>query len=96
MHLKPEELESNGYVLLDKLDHIDLIPFVRKYINTRTFFSTFYMVCNILAFGGVGYFLIIHWQRGTFTMMEGLTYLAYGLAIAFALLPVHEFIHALA
>jgi hypothetical protein len=29
-------------------------------------------------------------------MMEGLTYLAYGLAIAFALLPVHEFIHAVA
>jgi hypothetical protein len=96
MQLKPEELEANGYVLMDKLDHLELIPFVRKYINTRTIFSTIYMVSNLLVFAAVGYFLIVNWQRGTFTMGEGLTHLCYGLAIAFALLPVHEYIHVLA
>jgi hypothetical protein len=96
MQLKPEELESNGYVLLDKLDHLELVPFVRKYINTRTVFSTFYIVSNFLVFAGIGYFLIVNWQKGTFTIGEGLMHLAYGLLIAFLLLPVHEFIHSLA
>ena len=96
MQLKPEELETNGYVLLDRLEHIDLIPFVRKYNSARTIFSMFYMLSNFLAFGAVGYFLVSNSQKGVFTMIEGLTYLAYGLAIAFALLPIHEFIHVLA
>lgn len=96
MHLKPEQLESNDYVLLDRLEHMELIPFVRKYINTRTFFSTFYMVSNLLVFAGVGYYLIKSWQKGIFSIEDGLVHFAYGLAIAFALLPVHEYIHVLA
>lgn len=97
MNLKPEALESNGYVLLEKLDHMELIPFVRKYTNKWTRFSMIYMAANLLAFGSVGYFLVHYSQLGYFTLGEGATYCAYGFAIAFVgLLPLHEYIHVLA
>ena len=96
MNLKPDALESNGYILLDKLEHMELVPFVRTYINKRTRFSNLYMLSNLLIFGSVGYLLVSHFKIGTFTMSEGLVNLSYGLAIAFTLLPIHEFIHVLA
>ena len=96
MNLKPEDLESNGYVLLEKLDHLQLIPFVKLYINKRTPFSIMYMVSNLVAFGSAGYFLLSYYKLGVFTISEGFTHVAYGLAIAFALLPIHEYIHVLA
>jgi Putative zincin peptidase len=96
MNLRPEDLEANGYKLLDKLDHMELVPFVRTYINKWTRFSTIYMTCNLLAFGAVGYLLVSGYTSGIFTIPEGLTYLSYGLVIAFLLLPIHEYIHVLA
>ena len=96
MNLKPDALESNGYIQLDKLEHMELVPFVRTYINKRTRFSNLYMLSNLLIFGSVGYLLVSHFKIGTFTMSEGLVNLSYGLAIAFLLLPLHEFIHVLA
>jgi hypothetical protein len=96
MNLKPDTLEANGYMLLDKLEHMELVPFVRTYINKRTLFSNLYMLSNLLIFGSVGYFLVSHFKIGTFTLSEGLVNLSYGLAIAFLLLPIHEYIHVLA
>lgn len=36
MLLKPNELNENGYVLLDSLDHQYLIPFVRQNLKNLT------------------------------------------------------------
>ena len=44
MKLKPEELEENGYTLLDEMNHIDIVPFVRKFLHKRTWFSSFYYI----------------------------------------------------
>ncbi|MBK9106059.1 MAG: DUF3267 domain-containing protein [Saprospiraceae bacterium] len=97
MNLKPEALESNGYVLLEKLDHMELIPFVRKYNNKWTRFSTIYILANMIAFGSVGYYLFHYSQLGYFTLGDGAMYCGYGFVIAFvALLPLHEYIHVLA
>jgi hypothetical protein len=35
MDLKPEALESNGYVLMERLEHMELIPFVRLYMGNE-------------------------------------------------------------
>lgn len=96
MNLAPEELEANGYVLLDKLEHMELIPFVRTYINKLTKFSAVYMISNVLALGVTAFFLVFYYKNEVFSMGDGLVYLSYGFAIAFALLPVHEYIHVLA
>jgi len=96
MNLKPDTVESNGYMLLNRLEHMELVPFVRTYINKRTRFSNLYMLSNLLIFATVGYLLVRHFQLGTFTISEGLVNLCYGFAIAFLLLPIHEYIHVLA
>ncbi|MBK6772571.1 MAG: hypothetical protein IPG78_10715 [Ignavibacteria bacterium] len=35
MKIKPDELTKNGYVLLDKLGHKELVPFIRTYMKKR-------------------------------------------------------------
>lgn len=96
MNIAPEQLESAGYQQLEKLDHQQLVPFVRKYLGMRTVSSNLYYLFNFLVFGGAGYYLIAAWKAGSFTLEDGLTHLAYGLAIAFLLVPLHEVIHGLA
>jgi len=39
MEIKPEELEEHNYVLLDKLGHKELVPFIQIYIKKRTKYS---------------------------------------------------------
>ena len=50
MIIKPEELKQNGYELLDKLDHKELIPFVKKYLNRWTLTSILYYGLNLVTF----------------------------------------------
>ncbi len=33
MKIRPDELSENGYVLLEKLGHKDLVPFIQKYMK---------------------------------------------------------------
>lgn len=96
MDIKPEDLEANDYVLMEKLEHMELIPFVRLYMSKWTRFGIIYTICNLLVFAATGYFLIHFYKIGVYTMEDGLIHLFYGFAIAFLLLPVHEFIHVLA
>ncbi len=96
MDLKPEDLERMGYVRMEKLEHMELIPFVRLYMGKWTRFGIIYTICNAIVFGAAGYFLVHYYKTGVFTMEDGLTHLFYGFAIAFLLVPVHEFIHVLA
>ena len=96
MKIKPEELADHGYTLLDQLGHQELIPFVRTYLKKRTPISLFYTFSNVIIAG-----IIIFWgwkNYGTagFSLGAGLTHLSYGLAIAFTLIPLHEYIHVLA
>ena len=96
MDIKPESLEANGYVMMEKLEHMELIPFVRLYMGKRTRFAIIYTICNLMVFGAAGYFLVHYYKTGVYTMEDGLTHLFHGFAMAFLLLPVHEFIHVLA
>ncbi|MCF8304859.1 MAG: DUF3267 domain-containing protein [Ignavibacteriales bacterium] len=96
MNIKPEELELNGYVLLESLNHKELIPFVQKYIRIKTRFSSFYWIANIFFAGLIAGLLYAHINNNTFNLSEGITHLSFGFAIAFLLIPMHEYIHVLA
>jgi len=50
MKIKPDELTDKGYVLLDKLGHKDLVPFIRTYMKKKTKYSVFYYLCNFIVF----------------------------------------------
>ena len=96
MKIKPHELENNGYVLMDSLGHKELIPFVRTYIKKRTKISSLYTIFNIIIIVGL---LLWFWKNyGTdgFSIGNGITHFSYGIAIAFLLIPLHEYIHVLA
>jgi len=96
MKIKPEELSANGYVLLDQLGHKELVPFVRTYIYKRTKYSIIYYLCNFFLFGLAGYFFMKGGKQPDFHLGDRFTHFSYGLALAFALLPIHEYIHVLA
>jgi len=96
MKIRPEELSEKGYVLLDKLEHKELVPFIKTYMSKRTKYSTFYYLSNMIVFGIVGYFFVQDYNLANYSIGNRFTHFSYGLAIAFALLPLHEFIHVLA
>ncbi len=93
MKLQPQELAQEGFVLMDELEHQDLMPFIQRYIKKRTQATILYYVANILMMGlAVG--LLIRFAKTGFA--EAFAHFAYGVALAFLLIPLHEYIHALA
>jgi hypothetical protein len=96
MKIRPEELADNGYVLLDNLGHKELIPFVRTYLKKRTPISLFYTFCNVIIVGIIVFWFWKSYGTDSFNLGNAFTHFSYGLAIAFGLIPVHEYIHVLA
>jgi hypothetical protein len=76
MEIKPEELEQEGYVLLDKLEHQELVPFIRKYINTRTLYSSLYVLCNSIAFALVVFLFVQNFNSTEFSFSSRFTHLS--------------------
>lgn len=96
MKIRPEELTENGYVLLDKLEHKELIPFIKKYLNKRTYTSFFYYAINLVLFLIAIVFFVLDFQKPSFVFFDWLYYYFIGFSIAFLLVPLHEYIHILA
>ena len=96
MNIRPEELTEEGYVLLDSLGHKELVPFIQTYINKKTKYAILYYSFNLLVFGLAGYLFFKGYNQPDFDIGNRFTHFCYGLAIAFALLPIHEYIHVLA
>lgn len=96
MKISPTELTGHGYVLIDKLEHQELVPFIRTYMKKRTRYSIFYYAANMVIFGLAGYLFITGFKEPGFSLGSRFTHFCYGLAMAFALVPLHEYIHVLA
>ena len=96
MKIRPDELADNEYVQLDVLRHEELVPFIQTYMKKLTKYSIIYYISNILVFGLVGYLFIQNFNLPDYSFGERFTHFSYGLAIAFVLLPLHEYIHVLA
>jgi hypothetical protein len=96
MKITPDELTENGYVLLDKLEHNELVPFIRTYMKKWTKYSVFYYVSNFIIFGLVGYSFVQGFNLPSYSFGDQFSHFSYGLIIAFTLVPLHEYIHVLA
>jgi hypothetical protein len=96
MKIRPEELTEKGYVQLDELRHKELVPFIKTYMKKHTKYSLIYYISNVIVFGLVGYFFVKGFNLPSYSFGDRFTHFSYGLAIAFALLPLHEYIHVLA
>jgi Putative zincin peptidase len=96
MKIQPHELNSQGYELIETLGHQDIIPFIRVYMKKKNVYPYLYNWSNIL-FAAVAVFWF--WKcegRENYTTLEGFNHFSYGLGMAFLLIPIHEYIHALA
>jgi len=96
MKINPEELSERGFIKLHELGHKELVPFIRTYMKKRTKYSLIYYLSNMVVFALVGYFFAKGAHLPNYSFGDRFTHFAYGLAIAFALLPLHEYIHVLA
>lgn len=95
MQYTPESLEEKGYVVKEVLEHQDLIPFVRAQYKSLNIFTIGYFAANAVFFG-MGTFTFFNGLKLSESIGEQLGYFGMGFAIAFALIPLHEFIHVLA
>lgn len=96
MQLTPAEISSHGYRELERLEHMELVPFVKKYIRPNTWHARAYFALNILLFT-----CIVYWfTEGMFKKGQDFSdlflYFSYGLTLSFLLIPIHEWIHMLA
>lgn len=96
MKIKPEQLTDHGFVLLDKLEHQDLVPFIRTYMKKKTKYSVFYYLSNFTLFALAGYYFTSGYQSPDYKFSERFIHFSHGLAMAFLLVPLHEYIHVLA
>ncbi|WP_336518171.1 DUF3267 domain-containing protein [Pollutibacter soli] len=96
MKIGTEELTAHGYEELETLNHKELVPFIQKYLKKRTAYSVFYYAANFLLFAVAGYMLLKDVHIPDYDFGTRFAHLAYGIALALALLPLHEYIHVLA
>ena len=96
MLLKPNELNENGYVLLDSLDHQYLIPFVRQNLKNWTLISLIYTFLNVDLILFTFYWIWKGVNHQGMKFGDCVSYLSFGIIFAFLLILVHEYIHVLA
>src|SRR6201989_3055301 len=96
MNLKPEELEANGYVLLDEMNHVKIKPFVKNYITKKTRFSYIYYLSVLLSFSFLLFFCVKLHLSENYPVSRILLRVALGILLILALVPIHELIHGLA
>jgi hypothetical protein len=96
MNIHPDELARNGYIEIERLHIKELVPFIRRYIRKRTRFSVIYNLSNVICFALAGYFFAVGYNLPDYSLSVRFTHFCYGLALALALLPLHEYIHVLA
>ncbi len=96
MELKPEALREHGFILLDSLDHQQLIPFVQKYLKKSTSISWIDQGINIFF---VSFIVCLIWKSvyiENIKFVDCFSYLSFGTLFVFLLMPVHEYIFFLA
>jgi hypothetical protein len=96
MEISPEELKESGYIQLDEMKHDDIVPFLQKYMKKRTAYSIFYYISNLILLGFVGYYFALGFGLSSYSFAMRFAHFSYGLGIAIALIPLHEYIHVLA
>lgn len=91
-----QTLTDKGFTLLDRLDHQELIPFVQRYLKKRNPVIVVYILLNFGLFLALLVRMALLLKSGPAGMSDVLGHLFRGMALAFALIPLHEYIHVLA
>jgi len=89
--LQPDNLEANGYELHARLEHEDLMVFVKQYFFKKNAVMIFYWGFNLLMLAAVAYGMAVsEWPLKTIISRFFL-----GFALFFPIIPLHEWIHGI-
>ena len=96
MNITPSQLEQNGYVLQDKLDHKELIPFIKENLNRRGITAFVYYGINLVFLLIAIVMIIWNIEQKVISIGDSIFHFFLGFSIAFLLVGIHEYIHVLA
>lgn len=96
MKITVAALEKKGFVLIHKLPHQDLIPFVKTYIGKKNPYTRFYYGFTLVGFIALAAWAGFILARDFLSLSDVFQYLSFGLAIPLLLLPLHEGLHGFA
>ncbi|MCB0695472.1 MAG: DUF3267 domain-containing protein [Lewinellaceae bacterium] len=95
MKIHPSQLEAAGYVQKEALVHEELVAFIRVHLQVGNRWTRGYTLANLLAFGLVaGLIFVIVAEGGD--ILDEVSRIGLGFALAFLLVVPHEWIHGLA
>ena len=97
MKLKPQELENEGYELLSSLHHDELIPFLKESFEHKSNLVRWFNRWNIFLLLLIGLlFAVDFYTAEDFKWGIRFLYLSWGVLLSLLLIPIHEYLHALA
>lgn len=93
MKIAVDQLSALGYTKLSELHHDEVVPFVQESMNRPTFYSYFYKAIIICLFGWITYIFTYSLLVEGWIAFLDLSRLLISLILAFAIIPIHEWIH---
>lgn len=96
MQITPTQLESSGYTLLDRLEHEQMTTFIQQYVKKRNWYGWGYYALTAIFMAGIAATAVYSYQRQLLSIERMSTAFFWSFLVAFALVPLHEFIHVLA
>jgi len=88
-----DTLEAKGYTIVAKLHHDQVVPFVQQSMNLPTFYSYFYKGVVFFTFGWLCALLTYNCFTQGWSAFTDFSKLLLSLALVFAIIPIHEWIH---
>ncbi len=96
MSYQVKDLKEPTFLLIDKLEQKDILPFIRKSFEKKNWVYYFFNGLNLI-FALVLFTLMFkEIFKGELRFSKEFAYFSYGLLATFLLIPLHEFIHVLA
>lgn len=95
MKINPEDLEKNGFVFLEKLNHYDLLSFLNEQNKSKGLFFYIFLVFLVIPIPLLSYFLTLHVLRNDIGILEGILFLLLGIGLVLLFIPFHELLHGL-
>lgn len=89
--LQPENLDANGYELHARLEHEELMVFVKQYLFKRNAVMLFYWGFNLVLLAAVVYGMAV----SDLPVKKILNKFFLGFALFFPIIPLHEWIHGI-
>ena len=97
MKIKPQDLEKEGYELMDSLHHDELIPFLKEAFQQKSNLIAWFNRWNVFLLGLLAILFFYDYNlQENFKWGIRFLYISWGVLLSFLLIPLHEFLHSLA